>query len=225
MHTLKKLTALFCLTVLVLSMMPSSYAASGYRVKHWTDVNDYETTNFYYVYQGALDPMYAPTFYCEGGDYYTNIYTGWDVVISFYRQYDSASPEQAAALCSYLTSHSDNKYSSAGYYYFTDDDFITSIYVWFIDGWDVYDSNLDIQDLWDREFWMNRDAVGLYLEYLGYGRSDSTWQNALKQGCSSMVTVQENEKYGFPGITFGFHFVEGTDEHVVKRYCPNETWS
>ena len=218
MKTLKQSLSIICLLTLMLSIMPASYAA-GYKVKHWTNEQDsYDDTNYFTVYQGTLDPMYAPTFY-------SNIYTGWDVEISFYRQYDSASIEQAEALCEYLTSHAESKYNCASYYYYMEDGLITDIYVWFMDGWDVNDPELDFQDLWDREVWMNAYATGLILEYLGYGRGEETWEYAQERGCSNIVTAQASEEqYGFPGVTFGFHFIEGVDSHAVWRYCPNETW-
>ena len=230
MKSLRKLAAAVCMIALILCFVPSASAASskkdkGYSVMHWTaPMSEDEETDFYTVYRNSNEKNGTPTFYCEGRDHYNNIYTGWDVEITFFRQYDAASLEQANALCKYLKNHSDNKYKCAGSYYFKEDGMITSIVVWFMEGWDVEDPDLDFQDLWDKNIWMNCDATGLILEYLGYGRSDEIWNYAVKLGCSSMVTAQEHDEYGFPGVTFGFHFIEGTDDHVVKRYCPNETW-
>lgn len=227
---MKKLIVAICMLAMMIGLMPAASAASStkdkvYKVMHWTaPMSEEEEIDYYTVYRNSKEKNGTPTFYCEARDHYNNIYTGEDVEITFFRQYDSASPEQADALCKYLTDNSDSKYKCAGSYYFKDDELITSVVVWFMEGWDVEDLDLDFQELWGKNIWMNCDATGLILEYLGYGRSDEIWDYALKLGCSSMVTARDQDQVAFPGVTFGFHFIEGTDDHAVKRYCPNETW-
>ena len=207
---------------MMLTAMPVSYAAVDYSVKHWTNQNgENDLIDYYTVYQGTLASMYEPNFYCEERDHYYNIYTGWDVEITFYRQYGNTSPEQGVALYKYLTSHSDNEYCCGGCYYYSSDD---SVYVWLIEGWDLFDLSLDPNDLWNRDFWMNTDATGLYLEYLGQGQGRAIKDYADELGCSGTAYVKSSGKDETREFSFGFHFVEGTDDHVVKRYCPDETW-
>ena len=209
----------FILVVLLLGCMPAEADPlyDGFIVSPWV----YEGITYYRVYSNPEEIMGAPTFYTEERDQYNNIYTNWDVKITFYRQYDGATLEQADAFCQYLMANSSEKNRYAGYYYYGDS-YSPEIFVYLFEGWDFNNLDLDFQDFWDRNPWMNGDATALVLEYLGYGLSDATWQQAWKMGCSSAVCVQANDAGGFPGVAFGFHFKEGTDSHTVRRYCPGD---
>ena len=221
---MKQMISVFLTIIMLLGCrFPSRAEAeyyNGFYVERW----DNSGIDYYTVYQNSYEREGAPSFYSEPRDKYNNIYTGWDVRITFFRQYDGATLAKADALCRYLMDHSSKKESYAGYYYFEDEGIISQITVYLIDGMNPNQINYDCQKLWDKNPWMNDDATLLVLEYLGYGLSEYTWQYAWNLGCSSAVIVQEYNAAGFPGVAFGFHFKEGTDDHIVRRYCPNETW-
>ncbi len=215
-----RLLAVTLAVVLLIGCMPADADTlyNGYIVSLWGN----EETAYYRVYSNPEETVGAPTFYSEERDQYNNIYSGWDVKITFFRQYDGASLEQADAFCRYLTANSTAKDRCAGYYYYDGDGYVSQIFVYLFEGWDLNNKNLDFQDLWDRNPWMNSDATLLVLEYLGYGLSDYTWERAWDIGCSSAICVQEDNAAGFPGVAIGFHFEEGTDDHTVRRYYPDD---
>ena len=226
MESMKKIIAAICMLAAILALMPSAFAEKtydGYSISCQTGEGFYgDYVDYYTVYHNSKEKNGPPTFYCEGRDRYNNIYTGWDVEISFYRAYENATLEQARALSRYLKENSTRQYKSSGIYCFSRNGTITDVYVWLIDGWDVENGNLDLQELWDREYWMNSDATGLILEEIGYGYNNDTNQYARELGCSFTIIVQSAKEYDFPGIVIGFRFVEGTDDHIVKKYCPSE---
>ncbi len=211
---------LFCL-FLVFVLLSGTVSAGADPVYDGFIVSKFESdeTTYYRLYSDPAETIGAPTFYREPCDTYDNIYTGWDVSITFFRQYDGVSLAQTKAFCRYLeeTSEAEDRY--AGYYCCEEDGFIKMIVVYLFEGWDFDDLSLDFQDLWQRNPWMNCDATGLVLEYLDYGLSEETLKWSWDIGCSAAVCVQE--AVGFPGVSFGFRFFEGTDHHIVRRYCPD----
>lgn len=195
----------------------------------WAD-GEYDLV-YYFVEREVAGVHDEIMFTCEPRDHYKNIYTGEDVEITFYRGHYAGymgadgARKLANAFNSYLTDQFDHtKYSgrSVGWYTIGADGEIEDIYFWVIDGWDVNDSSQNIQALLDREFWMNSDATGLILEPIGYGTISDTWDQAWRLGCSHTISVQNSGKTGISGFIIGFHFVEGTDDHTVRRYCLNE---
>ena len=81
----------FILVVLLLGCMPAEADPlyDGFIVSPWV----YEGITYYRVYSNPEEIIGAPTFYTEERDQYNNIYTNWDVKITFYRQYDGATLE------------------------------------------------------------------------------------------------------------------------------------
>ena len=105
---------------------------NGYIVSPWQS----EGITYYRVYSNPEETIGAPTFYTEERDRYKNIYSGGDVVITFYRQYDGATLEQADAFCQYLRANSTEKNKYTGYYYYYDDSYSPEIFVYLFEGWD-----------------------------------------------------------------------------------------
>ena len=124
----------FILVVLLLGCMPAEADPlyDGFIVSPWV----YEGITYYRVYSNPEEIMGAPTFYTEERDQYNNIYTNWDVKITFYRQYDGATLEQADAFCQYLMANSSEKNRYAGYYYYGDS-YSPEIFVYLFEGWQI----------------------------------------------------------------------------------------
>ena len=135
--------------------------SADYRVKDW----DNSGINYYTVYKRSYEEEGAPTFYSEQRDEYNNIYTGKDVKITFYRQYDGATLEKADALCRYLREYSMERDRYAGYFYFEEDGFINQIVVFLIEGMNPNETNFDCQYLWDKNPWVNNEDTQLTLEH------------------------------------------------------------
>ena len=228
----KNILCSFLLTLLLLilssSFSPHAEAAyDGYSVSAWTADGSYGSTLSYYrLYQSASDRMGEPCFYSDSAsDVYTNIYTGWDVSITFYRPYLSPTQEQASAFYKYLLREvlPSNHQGYAGWFVSVDSATgYERIFCYLIDGWNLDNSELDFQDLWDRNPWMNGNAAILELEFIGYGdlirdQWDYIWNT---RNCSAAICVQRYLPWG--GMTIGLRFMEGTEDTPVRKYCYHE---
>lgn len=172
-------------------------------------------------YSVSPDPEpHICTFYSFEEDVYYNIYSGNDVKITFYRSFEGpASIPQAEAFCSFLLDQTDSVKNSCYYFYWEEDGNLTSMNICLVEGWNFDDYESDLQYLWDRNPWMNSEGTMLQLEYLLYGNiHDSEAKDYFwNLGNSVFLWVREEALYG--GISVGFKFTEGADNHTVRKYC------
>ena len=191
----------------------------GYYVEPWSDGD----THYFKVSKNKGE-IGVPNFYCEKRDVYENRSTGSDIRITFFRRYDSATPEQASAFCRYLeqTTRAKNCYTFYYYYKLDDYDWIDPVYVVLFEGLDLERMN-DYQPLWDRNPWVNSEGTQLELVCFFYGSSaDYVNEYIRRENCSAAVWFEIDPMIGY--FALGFRFTEGPDHHIVMRYCKNETW-
>ena len=219
------------LPLLSFSLAPRAAASyDGYYVDAWTVEGDYGSTVTYYrMYKSSADRIGEPTFYSDSAsDEYNNIYTGWDVTFRFYRPYLSPTREQAAAFYQYLLAEALGRNHEGYAGWFSSVDAKTGyerIFCYLIDGWNLDNTNRDLQDLWDRNPWMNGNAGLMELEYLGYGDVSKDNWDYIYNTCNCSFSLWFQRSTGWGGITAGFRFMEGTEDTPVRKYCYYETYT
>ena len=191
----------------------------GYYIEPWEE----GSTRYYKVSKRAKE-IGAPTFYCEGRDVYENRYSGSDIRITFYRKYDGADLEQGLAFKQYLDETTKAKQHYTFLYYYPSEmgDYIEKLYIVEFDGLDLERIN-DYQVIWDRNPWVNSEGTELELVHFFYGSSlEKAFDLIRSEKCSAAVWYEIDPYIGY--FAAGFRFTEGSDRHIVKRYCLEETW-
>ena len=219
------------LPLLGFSLSPRAEASyNGFSVGAWTGDGDYgSTVSYYRLYDSPSQRMGEPIFYSDSAsDVYTNIYTGWDVTITFYRPYLSPTHEQAEAFYQYLLAEvrDQSKEGYAGWFSSIDQETgYERIFCYLIEGWNLDNTERDLQNLWDRNPWMNGNAGLLELDYIDYGNAiERNWSYiSQSRHCSFAIWIQRFTAWG--GITVGFRFLEGTEDTPVWKYCYHETYT
>lgn len=222
--------ALLLAAVLLLLMIPplrlSARAEDGdsedaFRVYHWTSADEDQPAEYYRVYQGD-DISGVPTFFSTPRDVYENPNADQEIRIRFFRYYDSATEEQAAAFARYLLAQSKAVYRYAGWYWFQEADYnYPSYYVYCIEGWDLSNPSLDLETLFASGPWENENGVALSIHFIDYGNviADEWGWITGDLGCSTAVYIERN---GRRGVTLGFAFTNSETGRALRRYCPNE---
>lgn len=225
--TPRTLVLLLAAVFLLLAIPPLNARAEGetaedaLRVYHWTSADEEQPAEYYRVYKGD-EISGVPTFFSTPRDVYENPNADREIRIRFFRYYDSATEEQAAAFARYLLAQSKAAYRYAGWYWFQEPDYTyPSYYVYYIEGWDLSNPSLDLETLLDSGPWENENGVALRIHFIDYGNviADEWEWITGDLGCSTAVYIDRN---GRRGVTLGFAFTNSETGRVLRRYCPNE---
>ena len=217
--------------VLMLLLVPltrtEAEAASSYKVHHWSLIYGYSGGEEYYSVYTDPNEKDQATFSSSTCDVYTNLYSGQDVRITFFRDcYGTATAKKADTFVKYLEEHSGYKHCHASWYSF-DEKERTFYYVYCIEGFNFDKSNLKISKLTDRSPFVNCGSIyspsTTYLDilYLGEGnmiRED--WDSIYNDyNCSAAAVIERSgSKESF---TLGFAFRDEANE-CMRRYTPYE---
>ncbi len=78
---------------------------------------------------------------------------------------------------------------------------------------------------WDRNPWVNANGTQLELVGINYGMSadrlDHIGEDFQRQNCSAGVWFELSPGMGYFAVSF--RFKDGSDNHIVMRYCEKET--
>ena len=216
-----RLFLIVALLISTLSGLPfASAEAASYKIHHESvDSNDY-----YYVYQSSSELDETPTFIKTPWDVYYSKNKENGVRITFFRSFNIHRNAQAEAFYQYLLDHSTASQRYAGYYVASSKQYgyeekVTIVYL--SEGlnsrWDYY-----FESLWDWNPFVNSNGTTLSLEFGDWGERTDSFSELWKKGCSAILTIYGNTKA--ENSSFGMIFTEGSDRHVVRRYCVYETW-
>ena len=233
-YTVKRCTvfllALALLPLLSVSLAPLAEASyDGYYVDSWSDESEYGSTITYYrLYTPSSKRLGDPTFYSDSGsDVYNNIYTGWDVTFTFYRPYRNVTEAEAKAFFQYLLDEVCEPGVDKSAFWFPSGEQRSSdepIFCYTIEGWSQDNPKANMQELLDRNPWMNANSGLMELEYIDSGHViQSKWDYIHDiRNCSFALWFQRSSPQG--GSTIGFRLSEGTEDTPVWKYCANETY-
>ena len=222
LHAAGRVLLMLALVLVTFAGLPFGSAdAASYKIKHsrLDDGNEY-----YYVYQNSEQLDETPTFITTPNDVFTSQNTENGVRITFFRSYNLYGNDQADALCRHLVDSSKAVKRHAGWYESSSTKYgyresVTIVYL--VEGlnprWEYV-----LEALWDWDPFYNKSGTRLSLEFGAWGERTESFSELWNQGCSGILTIFGRTKD--ENSSFGMIFTEGSDRHIVRRYCMYETW-
>lgn len=209
--------ALLCLPAAV----PRAEAASRYHVETWSDW--FEDMFLYYYTVCDANGNECAYFYSTSLDEFMNTYSGNDIRVTFYRCESYCGSEERQTMANYLMERSGARQKCWLWYTFNAPA-QSLTYLVLIEGANLLDPNLDMEQFQYKSPWINTvdEDLGLMIINIGDGDLVTDNWNWIRNvhGCSAAVYLPYSNAKG--GRTVGLSYFDyGTGENVLL-YCPDE---
>ncbi|MCR5136348.1 MAG: hypothetical protein K6C12_04550 [Oscillospiraceae bacterium] len=213
MKTIRKSVSLLFALLMLLAVIPAAFADEKFG-DYQIYSTSYEDIKMYSVYTpeqlrkystNVLHHAIAPTFVTDATDVYSNMYSGNDIRITFYRSMEILSSDQAQVFSEYLLTKTHARHAYSGWFSLTHGSgsgSYTDYCAYMIEGWDTGMST----DLLTRDLFFNGSGIQLWIYNLGQGNIISSRWDWIRneQNCSIAIWLNVAQPQG--GMTVGMMF-------------------